>query len=261
MENKDIINSCVKEGTDLVGITKIGDLPQTHPKRSPKDIHPGAKSIIVFALKHSYGALESPTMRVMINETLSIYLELNRIGYRLSRFLEKNGFGGTTVHLAYPVEMSEDTRGLIGDLSFRHAASSAGLGFIGKSKLLITPEFGPRVRLAAVITDAALDSNTKRIETKCSTCNISIEMCSAKATSFEGVDVRRCAKVVGGPAGLNSLLRFFTEVVDKSKEEVKKMIRSSLVWSFHQAFQVGISYDCHACMSCCPLGKEGKKAL
>ena len=39
------------------------------------------------------------------------------------------------------------------------AATSAGLGWIGKNGLLINREFGPRLSLVTVLTDAAIDTD------------------------------------------------------------------------------------------------------
>ena len=43
---------------------------------------------------------------------------------------------------------------VIGHLSLKHAAVSAGMGQIGRSNLLLTERFGPHQRLGAVITEA-----------------------------------------------------------------------------------------------------------
>jgi epoxyqueuosine reductase QueG len=43
--------------------------------------------------------------------------------------------------------------------SLRTLARQAGLGFIGKSGLLITEKFGPDVRLSAIITNAMVPTN------------------------------------------------------------------------------------------------------
>jgi len=69
-------------------------------------------------------------------------------GYRLTRFLEKNGFRGVWIHPAYPVEWSLETARLVGDFSLRHAAVVRGDGFaVGRNKpMWSTPQFGPRVR-------------------------------------------------------------------------------------------------------------------
>ncbi|MBN1226489.1 MAG: epoxyqueuosine reductase [Deltaproteobacteria bacterium] len=257
INNHNILSFSLKEGADLAGIAKIEDLIEACPRRSPQRILPEAKSIIVFALRHSYGGLDTPVMRISISETQTIYDELKRIGYRLCRFLEERGFVGLTIPPFHPLEINAETKGLVGDLSLRHAAVSAGLGFIGRNNLLITPEFGPRVRLAAVITDAVLETSIQRVESKCGTCTACIEKCPAQALSLEkGFDLGRCVKVVGGSAGLYALTRFLLGLVEKPKAELKKSIQSPDIWGFHQALSAGISFDCQVCMTSCPLGKN-----
>jgi len=255
-KSNDILNFTLREGADLVGIVRVENLMKCHPWRPPDRLLSEAKSVIVFALRHTYGGLDTPVMRIAISEAQTIYNELNRIGYHLCRFLEGNGFLGLTIHPFSPLEITAETKGLVGDFSLRHAAASAGLGFIGRNNLLITREFGPRVRLAAVITDATLEASTRHIESKCGSCTVCIENCPGKAISMEGIDLRLCAKVVGGPAGLNALIRFLSGLVDKPKEELKKIIRSPELWNFHQALSNGISFDCHSCMTICPLGRK-----
>jgi len=55
---------------------------------------------------------------------------------------------------------------------FQHktAATRAGLGWIGKNGLLITPEFGPRVRLGTVLTDMELPYGKPVEESRCGEC-------------------------------------------------------------------------------------------
>ena len=64
---------------------------------------------------------------------------------------------------------------------------------------------------------------------------------------------------VGGPAGLNTLVRFLLELVEKPAEEVKKLIRSPDLWNCHRTLLVGAFYNCHACMRRCPSGKENRQ--
>jgi epoxyqueuosine reductase len=105
--------------------------------------------------------------------------ELDRAGYAVARFLEKKGFkayhqmastGGT------------DERYLMGLLSLKHMAVQAGLGVFGHNSLLITPQYGPRVRLTAIVTDAELQPDTPLDENFCEDCgNPCISLCPVKA--------------------------------------------------------------------------------
>jgi len=54
-----------------------------------------------------------------------------------------------------------------GPFSHRHAATRAGLGEFGLSNIVLTPEFGPRVRFNTVVTNAELDPDPLITEPIC----------------------------------------------------------------------------------------------
>jgi len=87
---------------------------------------------------------------------------------------------------AYPIPASQtvNPRKLEGAFSHKLAARLAGLGWIGKSCLLITPDHGPRVRLATVLTDAPLKPETE-LPNRCGDCRKCVEVCPPGA--FTGV--------------------------------------------------------------------------
>jgi epoxyqueuosine reductase len=60
-------------------------------------------------------------------------------------------------------------------------ATRAGLGWIGKSALLVTKEFGPAVRLGTVFTDAEFDVSEPVNESYCGQCLRCLEACPAGA--------------------------------------------------------------------------------
>lgn len=49
-----------------------------------------------------------------------------------------------------------DERYLLAPFSFKYAAVNAGLGWIGKNGVLVTQEYGPRIRLSAVLANYPL---------------------------------------------------------------------------------------------------------
>lgn len=75
-----------------------------------------------------------------------------------------------------------DQRFLTGLLSLKHIAAQAGLGVLGYNSLLITPQYGPRVRLVAIVTDAEMRPDSPLNKNFCENCpNPCISLCPAKA--------------------------------------------------------------------------------
>ena len=68
-----------------------------------------------------------------------------------------------------------------GHLHFPHktAATSAGLGWIGKTALFVSPRFGPAVRLATVFTDLHLPVGDAIVESRCEDCRACVDACPA----------------------------------------------------------------------------------
>lgn len=65
--------------------------------------------------------------------------------------------------------------------SHKLAANLAGLGWIGKSYLLITPENGPRVRWTTILTNVPLTPTGKPMKNLCGDCRKCVDICPVKA--------------------------------------------------------------------------------
>ncbi|HJX23484.1 MAG TPA: hypothetical protein VJ574_03630, partial [Candidatus Bathyarchaeia archaeon] len=81
---------------------------------------------------------------------------------------------------------------LYGEIPFVLAGYKAGLGTIGKSSLLITPQFGPRVNLGTVITDAQLEPDQPIEANFCKDCLVCAKTCLGQAISDKGYDAAGC---------------------------------------------------------------------
>lgn len=73
----------------------------------------------------------------------------------------------------------------------RSAAARAGVGWLGKSTMLLTPGHGPWMLLGSVITDADLDV-TPPMRRTCGTCVECIPACPTGAITSQGLDARHC---------------------------------------------------------------------
>ena len=67
-----------------------------------------------------------------------------------------------------------------GHVSHRHLGAAAGLGWIGRSGLLVTPRYGAQLRLVTVLTDAPFEAGTP-LPFSCGKCAACVKVCPAKA--------------------------------------------------------------------------------
>ena len=115
---------------------------------------------------------------VMVHQT---YNRLGLSSRKLTEFLRKHGFAA---HSGHPVN---------GLVLYPPLAQKAGLGWRGISGLLITPAFGPRVRLAAVFTNIenlpySKNDEHRWIEKYCNSCRLCIRECPPKAIMEKPVE-------------------------------------------------------------------------
>ena len=104
----------------------------------------------------------------------NLYEKFGKITYELSDYLRKQGFASQVAH---PIEGLTDLSKL---------GQEAGLGYIGKSGLLITPELGPRLKVSAILTTIEnlpySQKNThKWIKNYCKRCSKCIKRCPEDA--------------------------------------------------------------------------------
>jgi epoxyqueuosine reductase len=103
---------------------------------------------------------------ILDNIAISCVKYINSRGY--------NAIGQTSTYIT-----SDDN--LTTPLPHKTVATRAGLGWIGKNALLITPEYGSAIRLSSVITDMPLVTNKPINKSKCGTCNKCESGCPAGA--------------------------------------------------------------------------------
>jgi reductive dehalogenase len=209
-------------GADLVGITKMEDvLYYTNRGREPKN-H-GEK----VTNKHKYGIVFAVELKKdMVNraprlgqslETSKGYVKAGMIGMILSYYIRE---------LGYEARNHMDGNYL---LMAPFTAESAGLGQIGRMGILVTKEYGPRVRLGVVTTDLELNTDQRvdfGMKEFCKICNKCAENCPSGAIDEDS------------PKMLNNEMRW--------KTEVEKCFK---VWQMSGT-------DCGICISSCPFSQE-----
>lgn len=117
--------------------------------------------------------------------------ELHHIGLELSEYITLQKIPN---QLIKPTGIAKDVKNynpgtLTYYFSHKMAATRAGLGWIGKTDLMITRKFGPRVRFTSILLEKSLQKNGVPIEkfvipvikSECGSCRICVKACPAKA--------------------------------------------------------------------------------
>ena len=146
----EIIKKAHSLGASLAGITDTLRL-----KTSPSRVAAGTgrlipletQSVLVLALAHDRSQPELDWWDGTPENTPG-NRQLRRIVNQLRPWLEET-FGIATLRVPYQIHD--------GGIYLKDAAVLAGLGILGKNNLVITPQFGPRVRLRALFLNARLD--------------------------------------------------------------------------------------------------------
>jgi epoxyqueuosine reductase len=122
-------------GADEIGFTPV---PQEWVFQDTAICYTQAIVLVMEMDKARMDLAPNPDTAVMVHET---YNQLGRISNQIADWLRERGYAA---HAGHP---------LGGMALYPPMAQAAGLGWRGISGLVITPQFGPRVRLAAVFTE------------------------------------------------------------------------------------------------------------
>ncbi|WAG61032.1 epoxyqueuosine reductase [Clostridium estertheticum] len=103
--------------------------------------------------------------------------ELNEIISDLVTILQKYN-----INYYVPPVAQTNEESLIAPFSFKYSAVNAGIGWIGKNGVLVTKEYGPRIRLSAILIDYDLPIGIPITKSMCDDqCFLCIEACPHKA--------------------------------------------------------------------------------
>lgn len=197
-------------GADMVGIASYDRFDDAPKQMDPRYIFPDGKSIIVLGFRHFRGLFRGIEEGTFWTSYCSMgyasinYIQQPLVLWNVSKMIEDAGYEAipipnnfpwtsANIHcldkkrkneepdLLFSQPVSDDKPYPNVFMQIRIAAYAAGLGDIGYSKMFLSPEFGPRQRLAAIVTDAPLEPTPLPEEKICDRCMLCARTCTVGA--------------------------------------------------------------------------------
>ena len=156
-------------GASSVGYTQV---PARWIFQNKAILHTNA---IVMTMEMDKPRIDTAPSQDGLEAVIEIYRDLGRIANKGADFLRGRGY---SAHAGHP---------LMGLALYPPLAQMAGLGWLGANGLIITPEHGPRVRLAAIYTSIEnlpfyrAENEHRWVEAYCAACQICVKKCPVEA--------------------------------------------------------------------------------
>ena len=180
-----------REGISLFGVADVEGL-EGEFKISPENVYKGLKYGICMGFHLSdrvlEGIIDKPTKMYLFHYK-RVNMLLDEIALKVVAFIQNQGYDALPIHAS----QITDWDAMIGHVSHKMIGRYAGLGWIGRSILLVNPKYGGRVRYVSVLTDMPLRIDGEA-EGGCGSCRACVEVCPAGAIKEnpEDFDLEAC---------------------------------------------------------------------
>ena len=180
-------------GADLIGFCKLAN---------PSPLAPQLTYALSIGVKLSDSVLktvETGPSYMYFQHYRTANALLDSIAFRLARKIEEAGFSAFPIAASQSLGKNNPYRGVF---PHKTAAALSGLGFVGKSGLFLSNEYGSKVRLATVLTDMPCQNELPVVENGCGDCNLCKNACPAGAifgenptlTGERNIDPEKCSR-------------------------------------------------------------------
>jgi epoxyqueuosine reductase len=201
----------ILKGATLVGYSELSDIPGAG--RQGYDY--GISIAIALAPQIISGIGNGPTQDYY-DEYHRINSLLDELAIFTAKWIEDYGYKAFPQTLKNVVEDEKTWRT---SLPHKTVATRSGIGWIGKSAMLVTEEYGSAIRFTSVLTNLELEVGKPITDSKCGNCTNCLEACPGNAIKginwnvdmdrdqfFNPFDCRKAARERASRIGIDATL-------------------------------------------------------
>jgi len=259
--SKDLKKIGKESGADLVGICDAAMLKEADPAADAENFLKGARAVVIALVADPPYIEHADDPFVYSRLAFPGYLKADGAVASMRAALEDEGF--MTCRVERESTHAFDRKGRLSKtLPMKKAAELAGLGAIGMNQLLVTPEYGPRVRMSAFITDAPLAADKPIGAQICDSCGACVKNCPSGALAGDNsFDFAVCSAYMFGGLDLRGLRGGFPiDPIDAVKSNFGKIGNAASGWFASLSEGRRLFYYCGNCVRLCNGHKRYLKA-
>jgi ferredoxin len=244
-------------GADDVGIVEI-DRPDLADHRD--DIlaaYPNTKALIAIVCRLNRDNIRSISRSASDLEFLKGFEGVNRTAHRVERTLGEKGVRCMVPASSFPMDLYL-WPGKMWPVSHKTVAEAAGMGLMGRHRVLIHPRFGSFVALGTILMDGEVTAYDSPIDfNPCIECGLCTAVCPVGAIgkdgqfSFVNCMTHNYRDRLGGFADWVERLAGSGSAVD-----YRKKVSDPETVSMWQSLCCGISNKSSYCLAVCPAGED-----
>jgi epoxyqueuosine reductase QueG len=167
-------------GIDKIGFGSVERLTGI-PSADPSYLLPDAATVISLVGVNDRDAIRAYLAKedqvAYAADMTETYKRLFRTGRAIANYLSEKGHTSVNVVPNFSYRESKEPYDMVPDFSHRYSAVAAGVGLMGWSGNLMTPEYGSAVHLGSVLTAASIESDPMLGENPCDQCKLCVAAC------------------------------------------------------------------------------------
>jgi epoxyqueuosine reductase QueG len=162
------------------GVSAWGVASNDPPMQLAPPLPRAISLMVAFRASALEGMVTEPTL-TYYTDYLRLNATLNAAAAALVDHLRRAGYRAESVDATLEDYDAVEDWGSAGVFAHKTAATRAGLGWIGKTALFVSPVLGPKVRLATVFTDLELPAGVPIDVGRCGRCRLCVDACPVGA--------------------------------------------------------------------------------
>jgi epoxyqueuosine reductase QueG len=250
-------NLVLEVGADDVGIVEVGRPDLDGHRGDILRIFPATKSLISLVCRLNPENIRSLSRAASDLDFKRAMDEVDQVGFKAVRGLRRQGVRSLAPSSGFPMDL-DLWPGKMWPVSHKPVAEAAGMGLMGKHRLLIHPRFGSFITLGTILIDRPVSQYDKPLAfNPCIKCGMCSAVCPVGAVENDGAF-----------HFVNCITHNYRDRLGGFSDWVEKIVGSKTVLNYRQkvsdpetvsmwqGLTYGVSNKCSYCMAVCPAGEE-----